>query len=143
MAETLIIDTSSEFGERVSRRLDQEQIAWFTTVSRDGTPQPRPVWFLWNGESFLIFSRPEGYKIRHLNDNPKACLHFDGDGQGGDIIVFLGEAYVEREPIPIVDLEAYIEKYQAGFKRIDMSPDTFRESYRTIIRMVPSKLRGH
>jgi PPOX class probable F420-dependent enzyme len=139
----LIIDTTTEFGERVARRLSQEKIAWFTTVSQDGTPQPRPVWFLWNGESFLIFSQAEGFKVRHLNANPKASLHLDGDGQGGDIVVFVGEAQVETNPIVPDDQAAYIEKYRKGFKRIGMSPDTFAARYQIAIRLTPGKLRGH
>ena len=139
----MLIDTSTEFGMRVSNRLSEERIAWFTTVSQKGTPQPRPVWFLWNGESFLIFSKQEGYKVNHLDANPRVALHLDGDGQGGDIIVFTGEAHVDVKPLAATDLEAYIEKYRQGFKRIGMSPETFAESYQTAIRMTPIKLRGH
>lgn len=139
----MLIDTSTEFGQRVSTRLIEARIVWFTTVSQDGTPQPRPVWFLWNGESFLIFSQQEGFKVRHLDGNPKVALHLDSDGQGGDIIVFTGEARVDPESLDATDLEAYIEKYHQGFKRIGMTPETFAESYPTAIRMTPGKLRGH
>jgi PPOX class probable F420-dependent enzyme len=139
----LLIDANSEFGERVHQRLDQERIAWFTTVASDGTPQPRPVWFLWTGESFLIFSRPEGFKVQHLEGNPRTALHLDGDGRGGDIIVFVGDAQVVQAPIPSEELEAYITKYREGFKRINMTPESFTQSYQTAIRMTPTKLRGH
>jgi len=139
----LLIDTATEFGQRVSRRLSEDSIGWFTTVSKDGTPQPRPVWFLWNGESFLIFSQQKGYKVRHLEDNSKVALHLNGDQQGGDIVVFVGEARVETGPLDAADLEAYIEKYRQGFKGIGMSPETFAENYPTAIRMTPTKLRGH
>jgi PPOX class probable F420-dependent enzyme len=143
MELTLLIDTSSESGQRVARRLSEEPIAWFTTVSKAGTPQPRPVWFLWNGQTFLIFSQPQGYKVQHLRANPNVSLHLDGDGQGGDIIVFVGEAHLEEKPVPKADLEAYIKKYRDGLKRIGMTPDTFVEIYQTVIRITPSKLRGH
>lgn len=136
-------DASTEFGARVARRLAEERIAWLTTVSSNGTPQPRPIWFLWNGNSFLLFSRPSGYKVKHLSSNPKASIHLNGDGEGGDIIVFVGEAFIEEQPIPPADLEAYIEKYREGFKRIGTTPERFTEDYQTAIRMVPTQLRGH
>lgn len=139
----MLIDHSTEFGARVSRRLINDRIAWFTTVSRDGTPQPRPIWFLWNGDTFLLFSEPHGHKVRHLVTNPRASIHLDGDGKGGDIIVFVGEAFVQEQPIPQEDLDAYIEKYREGFKRIGMTPESFAENYQTAIRMRPLKLRGH
>lgn len=139
----MLIDATTEYGQRVSRRLSEEHIGWFTTVSKDGTPHPRPVWFLWNGESFLIFSQLEGHKVRHLEDNSKVALHLNGDQQGGDIIVFLGEARVDIGPLDEADLEAYIKKYRQGFERIGLSPETFSEKYPTAIRMTPTRLRGH
>jgi PPOX class probable F420-dependent enzyme len=134
---------SQLFGSHVSRRLIEDRIAWFTTVSSDGTPQPRPVWFLWNGDSFLLFSEPHSHKVRHLGSNPRASIHLDGDGSGGDIIVFVGKAYVEEQLIPQDDLEAYIDKYREGFKRIGTTPERFAKNNQTAIRMIPSKLRGH
>ena len=66
-----MIDLSTEFGQRVQRRLTEERIIWLTTVSEGSTPQPRPVWFLWDGETFLIYSRPNTYKLRHIKHNAK------------------------------------------------------------------------
>ena len=43
------IDTATPFGERAQRRLRDDKLAWLTTTSADGTPQPVPVWFLWDG----------------------------------------------------------------------------------------------
>ena len=48
------IDTQSEFGKRAARRLKDELIYWLVTTAPDGTPQPSPVWALWDGETFLI-----------------------------------------------------------------------------------------
>jgi len=53
-----MIDLTSKFGHRAARRLAEEKIIWLTTMDNLGHPQPRPVWFLWNGASILIFSQP-------------------------------------------------------------------------------------
>jgi PPOX class probable F420-dependent enzyme len=58
-----MIDLTSTFGKRVARRLEEERIIWLTTVDSNGNPQPRPVWFLWDGKTILVFSRKAGYKI--------------------------------------------------------------------------------
>src|SRR4029453_7250355 len=55
---TMAIHLSTDFGARVAKRLEEEGIVWLTTTSADGTPQPNPVWFLWNGDNVLIFSEP-------------------------------------------------------------------------------------
>jgi hypothetical protein len=39
------IDTSTAFGADVIRRLDDQKLAWLTTVDSTGTPQPNPVRF--------------------------------------------------------------------------------------------------
>lgn len=48
-----MIDTTTEFGQRVASRLAKERIAWLTTIDSNSAPQPRPVWFLWDDETFL------------------------------------------------------------------------------------------
>jgi PPOX class probable F420-dependent enzyme len=50
------IDTSTPFGQRVVQRLREDVVIWLTTVRADGTPEPSPVWFLWDQETFLIYS---------------------------------------------------------------------------------------
>lgn len=138
-----MIDTNTEFGQRVVRRLEEERIAWLTTVGSDDTPQPRPVWFLWTGESFLIYSRPGTRKLQHIIRNPHVSLNLDGDGLGGDIVVFTGTARVDPETSPANQVPDYVQKYQAGFQRIGMDADSFAQMYSVAIRVKPLKLRGH
>jgi predicted pyridoxine 5'-phosphate oxidase superfamily flavin-nucleotide-binding protein len=39
------IDTTTEFGAKVEQRIEEQKLAWLTTVASDGTPQPNPVRF--------------------------------------------------------------------------------------------------
>jgi len=64
-----VVDFNTRFGKAVNRRLRREAIIWLTTVDRRNRPQPRPVWFDWDGKSILIFSQPGAAKVRHLADN--------------------------------------------------------------------------
>jgi len=137
------LDTSKEFGRRVERRLQEEQIIWLTTLRSDLTPQPSPVWFLWDGESFLIYSQPNTQKLRNITRNPTVALNLDGDGQGGDIIVLSGTAQIDASAPKASDLPAYVEKYRAGFARIQMTPQGFASVYSIAIRITPTNLRGH
>lgn len=139
----MIIETNSEFGQRVARRLEEEWIGWLTTIDSKGMPQPRPIWFLWDGETFLIYSRANAYKVRHIQARAQVSLNLDCDGHGGDIIIFTGEAWIDENAPPPNELPAYIEKYREGLKRINMTPDQFTEAYPTAIRIKPLKVRGH
>ncbi len=138
-----MFDMTTEFGGRVSRRLAEEGIIWLTTISAAGVPQPRPVWFLWDGDTFLIYSRPNTRKLQHIAHNPQVALNLDGDGLGGDIVVLTGEARLEPEAPPANKVPEYVAKYHAGFKRIRMSAEEFAETYSVALRVTPARLRGH
>ena len=138
-----MLDLNSEFGQRASRRLMQETIVWLLTVDRHGAPQPRPVWFYWDGASVLVFSRPDAAKIDHIRRNPQVALHFDGDGMGGDIVVMLGRAQQDDGAGPAGSHREYLEKYAEGLRRIGMTVDQFSREYSSALRIHPSAIRGH
>jgi PPOX class probable F420-dependent enzyme len=138
-----MIDTTTEFGRRVARRLREEQVIWLTTVGKDNTPQPRPVWFLWDSETFLIYSQPNAHKLRHIARHPKVAINLNSDHQGEDVVVFAGEAHIAEDAPPANQVWEYAEKYQAGFVAIGMSAEEFAHSYSVAIRVTPTNLRGH
>ncbi len=137
------LDTTTDFGQRVERRLRDETIGWLTTVGADGTPQPSPIWFFWDGQTILIYSQPNTAKLRNIERNPRVALNLDGDGRGGDIVVLTGEARVDREAPAAADHAEYLEKYRQAIERIGMTPEQFAASYSVPIRLTPAKLRGH
>ncbi|MCZ6774050.1 MAG: TIGR03667 family PPOX class F420-dependent oxidoreductase [Proteobacteria bacterium] len=138
-----MLDFTTEFGQRVTRRLAEEHIIWLTTVSADGTPQPRPVWFLWDGETFLIYSKPDTYKMNHIVRQPQIALNLDGDGLGRDIVLFTGKARFNPDAPPAVEVPEYAEKYLEWIKRTGMSATEFTDTYSAAIRVTPLNLRGH
>jgi PPOX class probable F420-dependent enzyme len=138
-----MFETTTEYGQRVTRRLQQERILWLTTVDSHSRPQPRPVWFFWDGETFLIYSRPETAKLRHILHNPNVALNLDGDGMGGDIIVINGVATIDETGLPAASAPDYIEKYSSGFERIGLTAAQFAETYSVAVRVTPTNLRGH
>jgi PPOX class probable F420-dependent enzyme len=134
---------STPFGERVARRLREERLIWLTTVSADGTPQPNPVWFLWDGETFLIYSLPDAARIAHIKRNARVSLNLDGNGQGGDIIIITGDARISPEDSPADQNSAYVDKYKDFIARGFKTPANFAAEYSVPIRITPTKVRGH
>jgi PPOX class probable F420-dependent enzyme len=133
---------STEYGERVSRRLVDERIIWLTTTGSDGTPQPNPVWFLWDEESVLVYSLPNAARVAHIERNPRVSLHFNSNERGGDIVVIAGEArFVPDEP-PASANQVYTEKYAEFMARLRYTPDSFAAKYSLAIRITPTKVRG-
>ena len=138
-----MIDTSTAFGARAERRLREEPIAWLVTVGRDGTPRPVPVWFLWEGETFLIYSQPATPKLRNIERNPRVALHLDGNGRGGDIVVVTCEAAASEAEPPADQVPAYVEKYEELIDLNGWTPASFASDYSVPIRVRFGALRGH
>ncbi len=138
-----MLDFTTPFGQRAAGRLQQEEIIWLTTVGDDGMPQPSPVWFLWEGDTVLIYSQPKTPKVANIGSRPQVALHLDGDGKGGDIVVLTGRAEVSENAAPVTIPAAYLAKYAAGIKDIGMTPEQMAASFSAVIRVTPTKLRGH
>lgn len=137
------IDRSTEFGARVERRLLGEIVIWLTTVRADGTPEPSPVWFLWDGSTFLIYSQPDKPKLKHIARDPHVSLNFDSNGKSDDIVIFTGEARIDNSALPANAIPDYVGKYQEDIKRIGMTLETFARGYSVAIRVTPTRVRGH
>ncbi len=138
-----MIDFTTEFGQKVKRHLEQEYFIWFITVGADLTPQPRPVWFIWEDDSFLIFSEPDAHKVAHVKQYPNVALHFNTDAKADEnVIVFLGVAEIDTDVPPAHEIPAYFEKYETGIAGLDMTLEEFSREYSVAIRVKPTKLRG-
>ena len=137
-----MFDFSTEFGQRALRQLQSEPVIWFTTVGRDGTPQPRPVWFYWDGTSLLIYSQPDTHKVRHLSQSPKVSVNFSSDPDGHEVTVFTGEARVDPSVPPANDHPEYLEKYREAIAHLEMTPEAFANDYSVAITVMPGRMRG-
>jgi PPOX class probable F420-dependent enzyme len=71
-----LFDTAKPAHVHALERLQNDIIIWLSTVRPDGRPHLVPVWFLWDGQTILIFSKPD-QKIRNLRQNPAVMLGLD------------------------------------------------------------------
>ena len=132
------------FGDRVQSRLRDGKVSWLTTVGADGTPQPNPVWFLWDGDSgVLVYNRTDAHRLTHVEARPQVALHLDGDGQGGDIIVLLGTAARAPDAPRVDNNEAYLAKYGPDIERISGDHATFAADYSVALQIDVHRIRGH
>lgn len=114
---------------------------WFTTVNEVGMPQPTPVWFVRDGDTFIIYTPPDSKKVTNINANPKVALGLAND-DAGDYFVLHGEASADPA-IPAANRNAaYLAKYTDSIAEIGMTPDSFIERFSLPIRVTPSHVRG-
>lgn len=136
-------DSKTKLESKAKRLIKNEYIIWLTTVDSDLTPQPRPVWFIWDNDSFLIFSQPKAHKVQHIKRNSSVSLHFNTDETGDkNVIVYIGMAIIDTQSPPAHKVPAYLKKYRKGIKELGMTPEKFGSEYSAAIRITPSSLRG-
>src|SRR5439155_1521297 len=135
------LDTTSQKGAHAAKRLRTEPVIWLTTVRADGQPQASPVWFLWDEQTFLVFSIPNAQKLANMAGNPRVSLNLDGDGAGGGIVSIEGTAERLAEPPPSTQVEAYVEKYRQDIEGLGTDPASFAQAYSSAIRITPNRFR--
>ncbi len=138
-----MIEFTSNFGRAVKQHLENEYVIWLTTIASDLAPQPRPVWFIWEDDSFLIFSQAKAYKVAHIKKNPKVALHFNTDETGDrHVMIFIGEASIDANCPSAYQVPEYFKKYAQGISDLDMTPEGFSDEYSVAIRIHPTEVRG-
>src|SRR5690348_8158024 len=125
--------------EHVEQRLREEPVIWFNTVRADGRPHTVPVWFLWDGETFLVFSQPGNLKIRNVQRNPNVTLALDGTKQGVDVVIVEGKAELLSEGSRSMLGPAYDEKYASLIKALGVDPERSIQDFSQPIRITPAK----
>ena len=98
-----------------------------------------PVWFLWDGETFLVYSRPGARKLKNIAENPRVGLN--SNANGGDVVRAEGTAEIEEGAPPATEVGAYVEKYREAIFRIGFDPDGFAQAYSAAVRVTPTRWR--
>ena len=137
-----MLDPSQDAHAHADRRLRSEPVAWLTTVRADGQPQSTPVWFLWDGETFLLYSQPGAQKVRNVTANPKVSLHLVDYAAGDDVVAFEGTAAVEPGTPRADRVAAYLTKYQTAIEALGYEPGPFARTYSMAIRVRPTRVRA-
>jgi PPOX class probable F420-dependent enzyme len=137
-----MLDLTTEWGRHAEQRLRSDIIAWLTTVGTGGRPYTVPVWFLWEGETMLIFSQPEKQKVRNLCKNPYVTVALDGTDEGGDVVIVEGTAELLDDPALSTTLPAYAAKYMKHLQDMGWTPESMAADYSQAIRVTPKKIRS-
>jgi PPOX class probable F420-dependent enzyme len=128
------LDPANADQGRALERLSNDTIVWLTTVSPKLRPEPSAVWFLWDGESVLVYSGGTA-RIQNIEANPRVALNFDSADQGDDISIFYGIASIDAHAPPAKDVAGYRARYDKRVPAIGMDWDSFCDHYLYPIRI--------
>lgn len=123
----------------VQARLRQDLVAWLVTVG-GARPHAVLVWFLWDGETFLVYSQP-GRKVKDIERNSNVAMHLNSDPEGSDAVRIEGTAEIDRGQPPADRFPAYLRKYRDQIQSLGMTPAGFAERYGVAIRIRPARFQ--
>jgi PPOX class probable F420-dependent enzyme len=123
--------------------LREDSIVWLSSVQRDGRPHLVPVWFHWDGEQIVAFSKPHARKVDNLRDQPYVMLAVGTPGL--EFEVELIEATAELPDRPAADLmpEGFGPKYRELLRRAGLTVQRFAEVYSQPIVLRPTRFLGY
>ncbi|MEC3976662.1 TIGR03667 family PPOX class F420-dependent oxidoreductase [Amycolatopsis sp. H20-H5] len=138
--------TSELSGDRrthVEARLRGTLIAWLTTVRPDGQPVSVPVWFLVReDDTVLVYSQPDRFKLRNIEENPRVSLALDVTDLGRDNIRIEGTAKQATDVPPADRNPEYVAKYTERIGAMFGTADKFAEMFSVALVITPARLRA-
>ncbi len=123
----------------LDRRLRSELVAWLTTVRPDGRPHIVPTWYSWDGEAFLIFSKPDAVKVRNLRARRGVMLAIGDPIADFDVQLIEGEAHLLPEPASAILPPAHLARYGRWLSSIGLDAAEYAATYSQGIRIVPTR----
>lgn len=114
---------------------DHHLVASLASVRSDGRPHVVPLWFVWDGTAFVMYSKPHAVKVQNLRRDPNAMLAL---GEPGRLDGSAALVEVRAEIDDAVGLlKAFADKYAEPMVRLGLSRDSFASVYSQPIRLVP------
>jgi PPOX class probable F420-dependent enzyme len=127
----------------VETALRGDPVAWLSSVQRDGNPHVVPVWFHWDGERIIAFSKPHARKVANLRQHPRVMLAVGSPGP--DFEVELIEADAELPDAPAAELipTGFAAKYRDLLRRAGLTLHRYAEVYSQPIVLRPTRFLGY
>jgi PPOX class probable F420-dependent enzyme len=98
-----------------------------------------PVWFLWDGTTILIFSKPNTVKVRDIRENSNVMLALETTNEGDDVVLIEGEAVLLDPASVNATLPAYVQKYEQLLQNMGTNAQAMAQEYSLPIRVIPTK----
>lgn len=125
------------------RCLRDDPVVWLSSVQDDGRPHLVPVWFHWDGERIVAFSKPHARKVDNLRNRPTVMLAIGTPGPEFDVELIEATAELPREPASRLMPEGFGRKYRELLRRAGITAQRFAEIYSQPIVLRPTRFLGY
>lgn len=130
-------------GPSAEAALRDDPVVWLSSVQTDGRPHVVPVWFHWDGERIVAFSKPHARKVDNLRDSPTVMLAVGTPGPGFEVELIEATAELPDAPASDVMPEGFGAKYRELLRRAGLSIQRFAEVYSQPIVLRPTRFLGY
>jgi PPOX class probable F420-dependent enzyme len=132
------LDLNDPKQAHTDERLRSNMIGWIISVRPDSRPHSAAVWFMWDGSTVLMFSKPKNQKVVNIRANPNVVVALDDTKAGDDPIAFECTAALVDD-VTIAQAQAYLDKYGDQIRQFNWTPESMAAEYSQAIRITPTK----
>ena len=126
----------------IAAALEADDVVWLSSVRPDGRPHVVPVWFLWDGQALVMYSKPNAQKVRNIRANPRVMVAVGQPADTFDVELIDGLAELIARPRPGRLPRPFLAKYAERASRAGVSLDGFAALYSQPIRIRPTRWLG-
>lgn len=123
--------------------LRSDPVVWLSSVQANGRPHVVPVWFHWDGDRIVAFSKPQARKIENLRGSPAVMLAVGTPGPDFEVELIEATAELPDEPAERLIPAGFATKYRELLKRAGLSVQRFAEVYSQPIVLRPTRFLGY
>ena len=123
--------------------LRRDPVVWMSSVQVDGRPHVVPVWFHWDGERIVAFSKPHARKIENLRGMPRVMLAVGMPGPDFEVELIEATAEIPAAPAAAIMPAGFAAKYRDLLTRAGLTAQRFAEMYSQPIVLRPTRFLGY
>lgn len=123
--------------------LREDPVVWLSSVQVDGRPHVVPVWFHWDGQRIVAFSKPHSRKVNNLRDHPSVMLAVGTPGPNFEVELIEATAELPDRPAADVMPAGFGAKYRELLRRAGLTAQRFAEVYSQPIVLHPTRFLGY
>ena len=123
--------------------LRHDPVVWLSSVQADGRPHLVPVWFHWDGDRIVAFSKPNARKVDNLRDQPSVMLAVGTPGPEFDVELIEATAELPEAAATELMPAGFGRKYRRLLRRAGLTAQRFAEVYSQPIVLRPTRFLGY
>jgi PPOX class probable F420-dependent enzyme len=132
---------SRDDGGWAREHIEDDVVAWLTTIAPDGRPQSSVISFLHENGTILFYSQPDTLKLRNIEHSPKVSFHLQSDPYGDHYLVIEGTIAIDPSVPPSDVHPAYHDKYFEPHAHWGMDVADVARDFSVPLRITPRRVR--